>query len=266
MRRATAAALVLVATALLVLVPATAGAAPPPGELWSEFPLEPRTATTPAGSTPAPVQVVEQPAQPKGGASGADGPAVWVFILLGTVAAGSVGLVARHRRSSGRQQQPDRAGEQKPAQAVVRTFDRPMSGAVQSDASAVTVVERPRTVVPERMSPTLIETLSPQARLADQPEGRKTDVEPETHQVCEIACWRGYVTWQFYVESESPLDPSFSSPFFRARGKGAPEQSDKALRAHAVLVEKLVASGWEPEGYGEHWFSERFQRTVHHAS
>jgi len=265
MRRPTAAALVLVAAALMVPAPATAGAAPAPGELWSEFPLEPRTATTPAGSAPAPVQVVEQPPQPQGEAPGADGSAVWVFILVGAVAAGSVGLVARHRRSRGRQQ-PGPASEPKPAHAVVRTFDRPVSDVAASDTAPVVVVDRPRTVVAERMSPTLIETLSPQARLADQLEGRKSDAEPETHQVCEIACWRGYVTWQFYVESESPLDPSFSSPYFRARGKGAPEQSDNALRAHAVLVEKLVASGWEPDGYGEEWYSERFQRTAHETS
>ena len=260
MRRATAAALVLVATALMVPAPANAGAAPPPGELWSEFPLEPRTATTPAGSAPAPVQVVERPAQPQGEASGADGQAVWIFILIGAVAAGSVGLVARHRRSPGRQQ-PGRTSERKPAQAV-RTVDRPVSGAAASDTAAVADVDRPRVVVAERLSPTLIQTLSPQARLADQLEVRKSDVEPETHQVCEIACWRGYVTWQFYVKSESPLDPSLFSPYFRARGKRAPEQSDNALQAHAVLVEKLVASGWEPEGYGEDWFSERFQRTA----
>ena len=78
--------------------------------------------------------------------------------------------------------------------------------------------------------------------------------------MCEIACWRGYVTWQFYVESESPREASLASPYFRAPGKGVPEQTDVALHAHAVLVETLVAAGWEPEGYGEEWFSERFQR------
>jgi hypothetical protein len=197
MRRPTAAALVLVAAALVVLVPATAGATSPPGELWSEFPLEPRSAATPAGLAPAPVQVVEQPQQPQGDAPGADGRTVWVFILVGAVAAGSVGLVARHWRSPGRQH-PGRASERKPAQARP-TFDRPVSGAAASDTAAVIVVDRPRNVATARMSPTLIETLPPQARLAD---------ELTTHQVCEIACWRGYVTWQFYVESESPLDPS----------------------------------------------------------
>ena len=258
MPRPTAAALVLVATALLVLAPANAGAAPAPGELWSEFPLEPGTATTPAGPAPAP-GVVEQPPQLQGEATGADGHAVWVFVLVGAVVAGSVGLVARHRRST-RRQPPDRASKRQSARAVVRTFDHPVSGPAPSGTEAVAVVDRPRIAVAARMSPTLIETLSPQARIADQLEGTKSEVEPETHQVCEIACWRGYVKWQFYVKSESPLEPSFSSPYFRAPGTGAPEQSDAALRTHAVLVEKLVASGWEPEGYGEDWFSERFQR------
>ena len=91
-------------------------------------------------------------------------------------------------------------------------------------------------------------------------EETESDTELETHQVCEIACWRGYVTWQFYVESESPHEASLVSPYFRAPGKGVPEQTDVALHAHAVLVDTLVAAGWEPEGYGEEWFSERFQR------
>lgn len=255
MRFPTAAALVLVATALLV--PAPTNAAPAPGELWSEFPLEPGSATTPTGTAPAPVRVVEQQ-PPPGEATGAGGQAVWVVILVGAVVAGSVGLVARHRRSPGRQE-PDRVSTPQPTHAVA-TSDRPASGAATSTTAPVLIVNRPWTVVATRTSPTLIESLSPQARLADQLEDRASDVETEIYQVCEIACWRGYVKWRFYVESESPLDQSFVSPYFRARGERAPEQSDDALRAHAVLVETLVASGWEPEGYGEDWFSERFQR------
>ena len=114
-----------------------------------------------------------------------------------------------------------------------------------------------------RPAGTLVETLSPQARLADQLEEAESGTELETHQVCEIACWRGYVTWQFYVGLESEREASLSSPYFRAPGKGGvPEQTETALLAHAALVEKLVAAGWEPEGYGEDWFSERFQRAT----
>jgi hypothetical protein len=61
---------------------------------------------------------------------------------------------------------------------------------------------------------------------------------------------------------KSPHEATLVSPFFRAPGKGVPEQTDVALHAHAVLVEALVAAGWEPEGYGEEWFSERFQRPI----
>jgi hypothetical protein len=121
-------------------------------------------------------------------------------------------------------------------------------------------MDRPGAPATTRTAPTLVESLSPHGRLADQLDERESRLGWRTHQVCEIACWRGYVAWQFYVEALSPLGESFSSPFFRARGKGSPEQTDAALRAHAVLVDKLMAAGWEPDGYGQDWFAERFQR------
>ena len=120
---------------------------------------------------------------------------------------------------------------------------------------SVAVAQRPAARVEPRSAAALIETLSPQARLADRLDGADED---ETHEMCEIGCWRGYVTWQFFVES--PLEPSLASPYFRAPGKGVPEQTETSLAAHAALVEMLVAAGWEPEGYGEEWFAERFQR------
>ena len=181
----------------------------------------------------------------------------------------------RRRRRHGRDERlerelrPERVGkrrdsggeiQQEPERAAVHTFERHVPPAASASATgSVAVASRPRgrTATP---GTTLVETLSPQARLADQLEEGETGAELETHQTCEIACWRGYVTWQFYVESESPHDVSLASPYFRAPGKGAPEQSAVALQAHAVLVEALVEAGWEPEGYGEEWFSERFQR------
>ena len=178
------------------------------------------------------------------------------LILVGAAVAAGAGFVGRRRvgkrRDSGGEIQPE------PERAAVN-FERPTPPVASASATSVAVASRPRgrTAAP---GTTLIETLSPQARLADQLEEGETGAELETHQTCEIACWRGYVTWQFYVESESPHDVSFASPYFRAPGKGAPEQSDVALQAHAMLVEALVEAGWEPEGYGEEWFSERFQR------
>jgi hypothetical protein len=122
--------------------------------------------------------------------------------------------------------------------------------------SARPVARLRRTVdVPEW---TLLDVLSPQARLAGQLEVPQPEPEPEL-QVCEIACWRGYVTWQFYVESEAPLGVFDSSAYFRARGRDTPERADATLRAHAALVEQLTAAGWEPDGRGEHWYSDRFR-------
>lgn len=256
MRRPIAAALVILATALTTAAPVAAGASPTPGKLWSEFPLEPVVTTIPA--TPGPAQVVEQE-QPRSAPGGAEGPAAWIFVLFGAAAAGAVGLGARFLRAASRQ--PNRESERKPEWVVPRTFERPVGRSTAAGASrSVAVADRPGALAATQAAPTLIETLTPQGRRAGQLEGREIDVEPETHQVCEIACWRGYFVWQFYVESQSPLGESFASPYFRAPGRQAPEQCDAALRAHALLVEKLVASDWEPEGYGDEWFAERFQR------
>ena len=145
-----------------------------------------------------------------------------------------------------------------PEPEAVRTFERPAPAGASSERRRIgRGCEQAPDRVRRRRS---IQTLSPQARLAERHEETESDTELETHQICEIACWRGYVTWQFYVESESPHEASLVSPYFRAPGKGVPEQTDVALHAHAVLVDTLVAAGWEPEGYGEEWFSERFQR------
>jgi hypothetical protein len=178
-----------------------------------------------------------------------------LLILVGAAAALGAGVVGRRRfrkrDDTGELVQPTRE------RSAASTFEHPVPAAVPGGATgSVAVASRPRT----RAATTLIETLSPQARLAERLEDSEGEAELETHQVCEIACWRGYVTWQFYVESESPHEAPLVSPYFRAAGKGAPEQTDVALQAHAVLVEALVAAGWEPEGYGDEWFSERFQR------
>ena len=176
------------------------------------------------------------------------------LILVGATLAAGAGFAGRRRL--GKRRQSGGELERTPELAAVHTFERPVPADVsRSVTGSVAVASRPRAD-----AATIVETLSPQARLAERLEEPASDAEGETHQVCEIACWRGYVTWQFYVESESPHDVSLASPYFRAPGKGAPKQSDVALQTHAMLVEALVEAGWEPEGYGEEWFSERFQR------
>jgi hypothetical protein len=255
MNRAIAAALVLAATALLAPALASAQAAPAPGELWSEFPLQPVIETVPTSSGTAPA--VEQPVTREDPAvrKDDDDRTAGFLIVVGAALAAGVGFVGR-RRVGKRRQSGDEV-QSRPEPEAVRTVERPApAGASRSAAGSVAVASRLQTGA----TTTLIQTLSPQARLAERHEEMESDTELETHRICEIACWRGYVTWQFYVESASQREASLVSPFFRAPGKGVPEQTDVALHAHAVLVDTLVAAGWEPEGYGEEWFSERFQR------
>lgn len=253
MARAIAAALVLAAVALLAPAFASAQPAPAPGELWSEFPLQPVVETVPTSSGTAPA--VEQPAKREDPAVGRDDDRTTGFlILVGATLAAGAGFVGR--RQLGKRRQSGGELEQTPEPAAVHTFERPVPADVSAGATgSVAVASRPRA-----RAATIVETLSPQARLAERFEETESDADGATHQVCEIACWRGYVTWQFYVDSESQRDASLVSPYFRASGKGVPEQTDDALHAHAVLVEALVAAGWEPDGYGEEWFSEQFQR------
>lgn len=262
--RLAVAALVLAAAALLTPASAFAKAAPNPDPLWSEFPLQPLvetvpTSTTPTSTTPAasaPNPALAQPVKRDDPAARNDDRTTGFLILVGAAVAAGAGLLGRRRIV--KRKQSNGGVEREPQPSGLRAFGR--AGHLESAEGLVAVATRPRTRAAKSVN-TLLETLSPQARLAER-EREESHTELETHQVCEIACWRGYVRWRFYVDSEVPLEPSFSSPYFRAPGEGAPEQSDDALQAHAILVEKLVAAGWEPEGYGEEWFSERFQRSA----
>lgn len=259
MSRVTAASLVLAATALLAPASALAQPAPNPNPLWSEYPLQPIVETVPTSTTPAPA-LEEQPVR-EDQLVGENDRTAGFLILLGAALAAIAGFVGSRR--FGKRQQQDGDVEPEPERALVHPFERPVPVADLGSAGGAVAVasrSRSRTAMP---AATLMETLSPQARLADQlDEVEGGDTELETHEVCEIACWRGYMKWQFYVELESPYEATIASPYFRAPGKGVPEQTEAALAAHAVLVERLGAAGWEPEGYGEDWFSERFQRAA----
>ena len=81
--------------------------------------------------------------------------------------------------------------------------------------------------------------------------------------MCEIGCWRGYVTWQFFVESSCrsrAVARLAVLPSARSRERRSSRR--RLSRRMRALVEALVAAGWEPEGYGEEWFAERFQRPI----
>jgi len=45
-------------------------------------------------------------------------------------------------------------------------------------------------------------------------------------------------------------------------GGATPGRTDEASRAHAILYDRLVLSGWEPCGRGASWYGHRFRRTL----
>lgn len=214
-----------------------AAPAPPPGELWSEFPLEPRVET--ARAAPSPNRTT-----PRLAAQATKGESLgpWLLLALGAAAAmatlatvGALGVpIVRSRQENGAIAAP-------PAGPAVR----PTEFAVND-------------VRPEPPEQSLVEVLSPHTRLH---EAEQEEAETRAEEVCEIVWWRGYVKSQFYVESDSPLDEVLVSRLFRFRGREEPEQVGAAADAHRALVEDLRAAGWVPDGRGERWFSERFRRS-----
>jgi hypothetical protein len=174
----------------------------------------------------------------------------WRLVVLGAVAAG---LAARLRRVP-RPADPlwDDTGERE----TTETLDHSIAADARHTGS-VAVAERPAAIATQG-SATLVDVLSPQARLARDDElDHESGSAPET---CEIVAWRGYVKWQFHARSQPPAEESFFSPYFRSRGRAEPEQTAAARLAYAELVEKLIAAGWAQDGRGEQWFSARFRR------
>lgn len=232
------------ATLVLAAAVATAGhaaPAPTPGKLWSEFPLDPPAEKAPAPPGPSPTPAPRAAAE----VTENEPPTPWLLLALGAAAAAvavaTVGVsIMRTRQEGGATTSP-------PPRAPATPTARPVEVAAHSVRSEAT----------EPPGPSLIEVLSPHARL-DEPE--QDEAEAGAEEACEIAWWRGYVKSQFYVQANSPLDEVLESRLFRFRGGEEPEQAGAAADAHRALVEDLAAAGWVPDGRGEHWFSERFRR------
>jgi hypothetical protein len=80
---------------------------------------------------------------------------------------------------------------------------------------------------------------------------------------CEIAWWRGYVKSDFYIVVQGPEGGGYEvsrSPSFRCPSGEEPPQTAAIVAAHAVLVESLLADGWNDVGVGESWYARRFGR------
>jgi hypothetical protein len=103
---------------------------------------------------------------------------------------------------------------------------------------------------------------------ASKPErvvARPAPHAPAPAGTCEIGWSRGYFKSDFYVAASEPeggVSEVARSPAFRWTAAGEPPQDEAIAAAHAALVEKLVALGWEEVGAGESWYARRYQRRV----
>jgi len=251
-------------------------------------PWEPQSAAAPAAKPrrPAPRAAAEPVGD--GGSGGLSLTTVGLILMTGVVlllllrtgpaAALAAVLTARGGASSAARER----GEQRPEQpellrqnghharadqpdqpVVVRPVERVPRPAVAARRSQAGADLEPHPgVSPVRAEPSFVEVLSPRTR-PDAPIEREAPTPEAPHSlVCEIRVWRGYRKSQFYVETGPPLDQLIESRPFRARGDGAPEQSEEAVAAYVAMVEGLVFAGWKQDGRGAHWFSDRFHRPV----
>lgn len=262
---------------------ASAAPAPPPrapGDLWRNFPLEPRTESGPV--TPPPATAPQAPAQPAGARPAVVGPAEssddsqtpWVLLGIGAgvVAAIAAALLYGWRRRS----DPARAvrtSEPEPESIVKPTARTPLRAFSSAGPTAARVIE-PAGPGAWRAEPSLVEMLSPRLHVEEEEEpGEQEEQEEEREKqeeqvaatpgapglgTCEIRWWRGHAESRFYVEGEPPLPETIESPPFRTYGRGAPMRTSAAHAAHEVVVQSLVAAGWRPNGRGVQWFSGRF--------
>ncbi|MGH3093148.1 MAG: hypothetical protein ACRDOG_12600 [Gaiellaceae bacterium] len=80
---------------------------------------------------------------------------------------------------------------------------------------------------------------------------------------CEIDWWRGYVNSDFYALAGRPGGERYvaaRSPTFRWWRREPPPEESSAAEAHARLVARLVADGWESVGSGLAWYKTRLRR------
>ncbi len=263
---------------------ASAAPAPPPpapGELWRNFPLEPRTvtgtATTPAAPAPArPAGVGPAVIRPPESREDAQTPWILLGVGAGVLAAVAAAVLYGRRRRS-RPVHAVSTGEPEPETVVTPNAltPTPARAAASVGRTGARTVERAAPSA-RRAEPSLVEMLSPRLHVDEEEEQteherEEQEEEPEKQEeqvattngapapgTCEIRWWHGRAESRFYVEGKPPLPETIESPAFRARGRSAPVRNTAAQAAHEVVVQSLVAAGWRPDGRGAQWFSHRF--------
>ncbi len=89
--------------------------------------------------------------------------------------------------------------------------------------------------------------------------------DDEVWETCEIKWWQGYLKSEFFAVGVRPGAEAYEahrSPMFRWWHRSSPPQKGRIAAAHQVLVDKLVADGWEPVGRGGPWYAQRFRRLL----
>jgi hypothetical protein len=82
---------------------------------------------------------------------------------------------------------------------------------------------------------------------------------------CEVDWWRGYVTSDFYALARRPGGETYvaaRSPTFRWWRSAPPPEGGRGADAHARLIARLVADGWEQAGGGLAWYRTRLRRRM----
>jgi hypothetical protein len=101
----------------------------------------------------------------------------------------------------------------------------------------------------------------------ERAEGKPPIPRPATPgtEECEIEWWRGYFNSDFYAFALRPDGKPFvlaRSPSFRWRSTSPPPREGPAAKAHAALVDRLRAVGWESVRTDGAWYRTRLRRRL----
>jgi hypothetical protein len=152
-----------------------------------------------------------------------------------------------------------------PAVAKQRAPAKQKAPAKQRAASAKRNAPAKQTVLAKQKAPAKEAPTKQNGKRGADPEpvSRPAPREQAPAGACEIGWSRGYFKSDFYVaapEAEGGVSEVARSPAFRWTAAGEPPQDEAITAAHAALVKKLVAMGWEEVGAGESWYARRYQR------
>jgi hypothetical protein len=124
--------------------------------------------------------------------------------------------------------------------------------------------QEPTPSAPEPARPAApLQPLYTAGRVEPRRPGRRTAGARGRAEECEIEWWRGSVMSDFYAFALRPGGTTTvlaRSPSFRWRPTDPPRAEGPAAEAHAALVERLAAEGWESVGTRAAWYRTQLHR------